>query len=396
MHAAPATLRHRSPAGKAVRQLSQLQATGSSSRRLSLLSIWEKEQDNPEWRTMPFFSNQILNRAIIVKHRPRKDEEILFPKAVLAATKVILPFNIRDLRAGGRSFFVGQYGYENILEDLLGTGDERARDGKLLDLLNSLPSLDPFLMRETLRKGGFTPARCYFDVTGADLANMFAFAKNEIAPLVGLTFDEADADTNAKVVKLVDKILNAEDTDDLEPLRRGMGLDRAAFQDGVFSWKGFIYYKWSLREIAPSIRPVCQEILSARGATSGSDQEKAFIRSSKVKLARAITQTCEVVRSTLQVYDTAYHNLAYRGEPTEFRNFLLEAPTLFQELGERIGALQHIVSFWRYRYRGLPGARMPTEELFELFNDFTQSLSFNEAADGQGLRPAPFHDTHVV
>ena len=36
--------------------------------------------------------------------------------------------------------------------------------------------------------------------------------------------------------------------------------------------------------------------------------------------------------------------------PKTFRDFLLRAPYMFLELGEKMGAISHIVSFWRYRF----------------------------------------------
>ncbi len=52
---------------------------------------------------------------------------------------------------------------------------------------------------------------------------------------------------------------------------------------------------------------------------------------------------------------------------------------MFHELGERLGSIHHIVSFWRYRFP--EGARMKvaSEELFDLFADFEPSLSFDQA-----------------
>ena len=46
--------------------------------------------------------------------------------------------------------------------------------------------------------------------------------------------------------------------------------------------------------------------------------------------------------------------------PKTFRDFLLSAPYMFLELGEKMGAISHIVSFWRYRFpkdRTLAGRR---------------------------------------
>jgi hypothetical protein len=61
---------------------------------------------------------------------------------------------------------------------------------------------------------------------------------------------------------------------------------------------------------------------------------------------------------------------------------------MFNDLGERLGAIEHIVSFWRFRF---PGDKMPVvtpDELSDMFMDFEGSLGFEKSGDGPGL-PAP-------
>ena len=43
-------------------------------------------------------------------------------------------------------------------------------------------------------------------------------------------------------------------------------------------------------------------------------------------------------------------DLVEKQTPKTFRDFLLSAPHMFLELGEKLGAISHIVSFWRYRF----------------------------------------------
>ena len=61
--------------------------------------------------------------------------------------------------------------------------------------------------------------------------------------------------------------------------------------------------------------------------------------------------------------------------PKAFRDFLLSAPHLFLELGEKMGAISHIVSFWRYRFRkGVP-PRADADELCAIFQDFESGFA---------------------
>jgi hypothetical protein len=364
---------------RSVRSLENLQANASTARTLNLIAVWQKHGETEEYRQHPFFTNPVLNRSIIVKHRLRQNERDAFNDGRTDATKVILPIDISDLRLGARSFFVGQTGYETVLEELFGPPDGSVRpDEALLDVLDSLPSLDPFLMRERLKKSGFQPARFYFDITDADTARMFQFVRKEVTPLIGLSFDDFDARLNDKTANFASKILANAGAAELEPLRRGMGMDQTAFEEGIFCWKGFIYYKWTLIDLLPKVRPVSSEIAAIRPTGPMSDDDRTFILAARARLSKAIAIACETVRLTLKVYDDAYADLTHNGQPQAFREFLLKAPSLFYELGERLGGVQHIISFWRYRFPAGAHARIAADELVELLIDFEGSLSFGK------------------
>ena len=60
----------------------------------------------------------MINEAIILKHRLRADETDAFPPRRAIVTKMIIPFQKMDLRAGGRSFFVGERFFEEMLRDV--------------------------------------------------------------------------------------------------------------------------------------------------------------------------------------------------------------------------------------------------------------------------------------
>ncbi|MFI4973197.1 MAG: hypothetical protein ACHP84_01510 [Caulobacterales bacterium] len=364
--------------GRPSRSLLHLQANASTSRTLSLLAVWKKHADDEEYKANPFFQNVVLNRSIIVKHRLRDNERDSVGDDRTSATKVILPIDLTNLGTGAHSFFVGQRGYENFLEDLsITVGDPDSRDEKLLRVLDSLPSLDPFLMRERLKKEGFTPPRCYFELSDADASRMLRFVRDELTPLIGMSFGSADGSINEKSDKLAAKLLaNAGDAE-LDPLRQGMGMSKPDFEEGVFSWKGFIYYKWTLSDLLPKVRPVAAQITGVRAEGPVNDDERVYIASAQARLSKAIGRTCEAVRATLKIYDDAYADLTRHGQPQSFRQFLLNAPRLFAELGERLGSVQHVVSFWRFRFPEGARQKIGAEELVDLLADFEASLSFS-------------------
>jgi hypothetical protein len=362
---------------RSVRSLMALQSAASTARALNLISVWRKHGEDPGYRSHPFFLNPVLNRSIVVKHRLRPNEREDMPGNRSTATKVILPIDPSDLRLGARSFFVRQRGYDGVLDEIAVGNKGDLRDAELLSLLDELPSLDPFLMRERLKKRGYAPDRCYFELSEADAARMFSFARIELTPLIGATFDDLDVHLNEKTAILAEKVMSNAGDAELEPLRHGLNMTQPDFEEGVFCWKGFIYYKWTLADLLPKVRPVMTEIERIKATGQVDYEDKAYIETARARLGETIGRACDVVRRTLRIYDEAYADLTRNGQPQAFREFLLKAPTLFHELGERLGAVNHIVSFWRYRFPEGARVKVGADELVELLSDFEMSLAFD-------------------
>ena len=368
---------------RAVRSLLLLENSASTARVLNLHRQWKLFGAGGDVDFRPFFQHPVLDRCFIIKHRLRRDETDFFSSPRQGATKIMVPIDPADLRLGARSFFIGQTQFQQTLRQIFGEDFCETRDYELLGVLDALPTVDPFLLREHLKRFGHRPDRRYFEVSNADLERMFSFVKAEVTPLVAMSFSDHEGGTadDGQVARLVSKILHATGDADLEPLRLTLRLARHEYEEGVFCWKGFLYYKWCLGEIIGHVQTVIDEI-STLAPTGPLDLEaREQLDRSRVALRRAVQRACAVTRSTLQVYDDAYANLTRNGRPSAFREFLLDAPKLFSALGCRLGAVNHVVSFWRYRFpKGAPRQVSP-EELMDIFTDFGTGLNFNEAAD---------------
>jgi len=362
-----------------VRNLANLQQSASTARVLNLLRIAQRSTGDAEHDEHPFFTHPHLNRAIILKHRLRRNEREAFADGRLTATKVVIPIDGADLRLGGRSVFVGQMNYEAVMHASLGERwVSNAEDREMLELLDALPSLDPFLLREHLKRHGRTPARCYFEVSDADLARMHRYVEGEIRQLIELCFAGGETTGRAGAgAKLVRKILSITVDEDTEPLRLTLRLEKDEYQEGVFCWKGFLYYKWTVAEQLKDIERVATSIGLVHPSGPVEPELKAYINRTRDALGRSILTVRDAARETLTVYDRAFASLV-DGQPQAFRDFLLSAPSMFADLGERLGAVNHIASFWQFRFPMGRPAFITAEELCETFMDFEDSLSFPE------------------
>jgi len=360
---------------RTIRSLAGLSGA-SSSRVLNLAAIAEAEANNPGHREAPFFDSPVLNAAIIVKHRLRADEVDLFEQRRAIATKVIFPFERTDLRAGGRSLFVGQLYFESMLQDI-GNYSEKigmVRDLEALRILDKLPSLDPFLLREHLLTHDIAPHPCYFAISNADQERMFDYVVKEMRQLTSLALSRKTTRRETSTSKMVEALLSNSGLERLEPLRLTLQLEAKAFDDGVFSWRGFLYYKWSLEQHWPNIVKVLRHISAIRPLGKLDHDQIVFLNAMKRRLILGVKENTDDVRKILAVYNDAYSKLIVDHDPRVFREFLLSAPELFLELGEKIGAISHVTSFWQYRFPSDAPRLADGDELMSIFQDFGQSF----------------------
>ncbi|MBL8557414.1 MAG: hypothetical protein JNM47_01730 [Hyphomonadaceae bacterium] len=365
------------------RDLSLVRESASTTRVLDLAFIEQRFGDTKEYLKRPLFKSPQLNSAIIMKHALRLNERRLFNGLRVTATKIVFPFSKTDLRLGGAGVFVGEPDFERTLKGRLEYSQPGGFDSDidLLLLLDSLPSFDPFLMRERLRQSGIEPARCYFDVSEADASRMQKFVTSQIAALVELAFAGEMQAPRELSSRLAEKLMTDETAQSLDPLRATLRLSGEEYREGVFAWKGFLYYKWVVGEISPRIADLARSILAAR-VLNATREDAAAYNQSRQRIVKILGVTMGRIQAALAEYDEAFKALS-QGKPTAFRDFLLSAPKMFLVIGEAVGIIKHIDSFWRFRF---PAGRTPTmesDEAAEIFHDFELTLGGIEASHNE-------------
>ncbi|HEX4269764.1 MAG TPA: hypothetical protein VHZ32_00185 [Rhizomicrobium sp.] len=354
-------------------------STASTSRVLNLLAITRSHGENKEFIANAMFSSPMLNNAIILKHRLRADEVDLMQSSRCIGTKVIIPFEKTDLRSGGKSLIVGQKGYEEMLREAGHYGEryDFDHDVKVLRLLDQIPSLDPFLLREHLRTNDVYPDAHYFEISDADQKRMFEYAAAEIRRLTNMAVTPGSSGkrTSDATTRMVSALLSTEVDEKLEPLRTTLQLQPGEFREGVFSWRGFIYYKWSLVDFWPDLVRALSQLKTIVPLRTMDIEQRAYITQAKQTILTGAKKGSNDIKNIIRVYDNAYDTLIAERDPRKFREFLLGAPALFLEIGEKMGALSHITSFWKYRFpEGAPRS-VDCEELTAIFQDFSKGFS---------------------
>ena len=367
--------------GNGVRNLSNLEDSASTARVLNLLAVARESEGEADYRKQPFFLTRALNTALILKHRLRRDEAYMVQGLGQITTKIIFPLNRGELGLGGQSLLVGQRGWKDTLREICGSNEAAyLRDAHVLEILNELPSLDPFLLREHLKRRGVDVAACYFAISNADVEKMRAFVASEVVQLILLAYGGMASDELNQTARLVTTLLSTRIDSKLEPLRLTFGMDEAAFTEGVFSWKGFLYYKWSMDDLRPRLADTLAEIGRLEIVEPCDADTAHSIERSRRRLRRELAQQHQMVIAALGVYNAAFRDLTLNGNPRAFREFLINAPEMFISLGDKMGAIAHIVSFWRYRFAKGAKLKATGPDAFDLLRDFEVGLGSSEDA----------------
>jgi hypothetical protein len=353
------------------RSLRGLEKTASTSRVLNLAVLSVRNAGNPEHTEKPLFRSQILNGSVVLKHRLRADEVDLFDGLQRTATKIIVPFDRSDLSLGGRTVFVGEKGWMPILEELRGGADDMIRDVEILEAINELPSLDPFLLREHLKRRGYDISPTHFDISPGDVDKMQRFVGGEIARLIELAY--GGAGSSGATGRLVEALLSSKTDERLEPLRLTLQLEGDSYREGIFAWKGFLYYKWVLNTLWPKLKEVLVEVMKLRVIGPRDRDLMVLIDEMKLRLRSAMEAQVKAVMGYLKTYDAVFQQLT-EGNAGAFRDFLLASPEMFMALGEGAGTLSHVATFWRYRFPQGKPLMAPMGEILELLQDFESGL----------------------
>lgn len=356
-----------------LRSLALIQRSGSTSRVLNLLAATDAAKSAERDLHPKLFEARHLNRTLIVKQRLLGDERLIFLPPRREATKIIIPFVGRDLSLGGQTIFVGQRGWTAVVGE-----DERdpafQRDVTILRLLDEVPTLDPFLLREHLRRHGFAPDLDYFSISPSDVVLMEAYVAAQISPLIQLAFKDQINKTKAQVARLAFSLISGDANELLEPLRAALQLRTGDFGETVFCWKGVLYYKWRRVDIRKRVKEMLAEMdtLSARGPRPA--DLVAQTQETLGRVRSGLSDLCKGADELLRSYDAAFLALTEQRQPGPFQQFMKTAPDVFALLGRKLGAVDHVTCHWRYRFPPGGSRSITLEEYLELLRDFESDL----------------------
>lgn len=309
-----------------------------------------------------FFRNKPLNTTVLIKDTVPEIERREAPRSI--GTKLYFPFNDTNIYEGGRTIFLHSRNLESALVEQYGEGalpkDELAEDLRMLAVLNRLPSLDPFLMKDAFLREGIAVNDAYFQVSQEVWSEIEAFMLQQFEPLVKAAFPEAmRSDERAR--SLMDAIWEARDLDALQPLIDAFRLPQHKALDTFSSWRGIVYYSYQYQGVQLRLVDLIKWLIAQEEMFAGQPASETRDMAAMLNLVKGeLRREWQVVERIVRTYRDAYDKMfkANAGS-TDFLTFLNGSNETYWKLGNSLGKTTYGIYCWDVLSARFAGRKLP-------------------------------------
>jgi hypothetical protein len=316
----------------------------------------------------PFFRNKVFNDLVLIKDTV--PEEGLRSRTSAIGTKLYFPFNEADIYEGGRTIFAHDKRLEAALVETFGEGaftkEAFEEDLRIFTLLDRLPSLDPFLLKEAFRNEGLKVNEAYFDVSKEVWHEIELFILQRFEPLVKAAFPDAmSSDEMART--LIEKIWEARDLVALKPLIEAFRLPENEALDIFSAWKGINFYSFQYERAKPAFVELLtwlRDLELPIGAAANERKEIKALHDVAKEQMRSEWQKADAI---LREYQTSYDRMfKQKLGSAEFVAFLKGSHSKYWALGNSLGKCGHASYCWNVMSKRFADRKLPWESLREI------------------------------
>jgi hypothetical protein len=153
-----------------------------------------------------------------------------------------------------------------------------------------------------------------------------------------------------------------------------MRMESVEFAQAMFCWKAVLYYRWRSRLLGPEIKATHRSITGVE--LSRFDPDSARFARAAINRLESMVLDCERrIAEMFRIYDEVFDALTAQRTPEPFRRFLIDGPRLFARLGERMGRLEQLTSYWAHQFPGLRTRQLRPEAIYDGLRNLLSALS---------------------
>ncbi len=377
---------------------------GGSSVALSLIKMQAIAGDRA------LFRSPSLNKTVIFKY-PNFDQQLAdqpTPPPATAApapapagegdgpkkadrpieTAIYIPHDAAEVAAGGYAIYLRQRDFENLIKHHVGIDIDQLsqayeRDVEILRLIDSIPSLDPFLLKSALSKFQDEVHPGYFSISEAEETGIKTLIAGKVNPIVAKALGLTSAnDVNERSARFLQALWDPT-MPEAKLFVSAFGISGDQAQQIFEGWKGVSFYEHTFNRNKAATAKVLSWLnspdavpLDIREYKHYKEQQDMF-RQQVIKKLRNIIST---VSAIFGEYTICHGKFMNEGDPKPFRQFLAGVYRRYWVLGYCSMAVLHASSIFDRFMQGAIQNRLQFDQLEEMLKRLDVSL--NSQSDG--------------
>ncbi len=351
-------------------------------------------------RSKCLFKSGVLNDAVIFKF-PNFLEEISEaakkafggPGAAMDSnpieTGIYFPYSTDTPDEGGCAVYLRQKNYKQILMDTIGVSlanlpgeapeselpPNIAYDFKLLKLLDSIPTLDPFLLKECLDANRIEYDSAILRLDPGEEAEIRRLISDKISPIIQKAFEAGDK-TLSNRERLLEALWNPA-MPEAKAFVRAFGIAESEATPVFSAWKGVTFYQLQVRGAGPKLKEMLSWLKSKDALPIDAPSNKSFmpqLQMFNVKIITLINQNIAEMRDILKKYEMAFETFI-GGNPSELTSFLRSARKVYYVLGYCISSLNSAVAIFNHTVKPPDFVRLTFDDTNKLYTRLDTTLS---------------------
>lgn len=355
---------------------------GGSSVSMNLINI---TRDIPEEKRI--FRSQGLNKVILFKYpnfdenaddyaNPIVEDDEAASRPV--ETGIYVPHSADHMEGGGLAIYLRARNSALLLSEQFGltpgSGEAAAVDMRTLALIDSVPSLDAFLLKTCFEaeKANIDPR--HWLISDAEDQQLRNLIRQRIEPIVRKAIDGGGASASS-----IERFLEAVWNPNLEEAGlfvSAFGIDRSEAESIFGAWKGTTFYEYQLRRIAPRARIILNWLKSRECIPVDIRMHKPYETQLLMhieKVGKLLETTLMDIRQILSDYETSF-TAFMSGQPEPFRDYLRKIRSHYWLLGYCVSALTSVAHLDARSMKNNPTRKLYFEAVQKLLRQFDVAL----------------------
>ena len=266
-------------------------------------------------------------------------------------TGIFVPYNCDSPQLGCHAVYIGQDKFYETIKEVIGIDHSLSapsvdRDFSLLNALDKLPSLDPFLLNQSIVKMDDDITEDMFNISAEEVARVRSVIEKKMMPILTKAFSGAVNGTAGRVdVSRFVASLWEPSSPDAQMFVKAFGITGQNANEVFDALKGIAYYEACFEKTSKVVRNCIGWLQSSDGypydlRVFPHDTERHLMFRSSI--SDLIQKTRKTAVDIFNQHQTAHREFLDKSDPRPYRKFLEAAVSQFSALGRVSAGLSNI------------------------------------------------------